>query len=96
LRLTDPEFWGLTLREFHLLSLRHCEAFRQAHSPAAMICAVMAEMKRDPMKRSEPFGISDFLPDPGREQKPQDHLAKMRELARIFGGKIENDPDQRS
>lgn len=43
--------------------------------PAALVSSVLAELKRDPDKRSDPYTIEDFLPAT-REQEIESELAE--------------------
>lgn len=92
--MSDEEFWGLALPEFLALLDRRREELRLSHAPAALICSVMAEMKRDPAKRAEPFSASDFMPSgkPAKLPEPQtaeQMAARVRMLASALGGTLE-------
>lgn len=71
---------------------RRVEEFRLSHAPAALICSVMAEMKRDPQRRSQPFSASEFMPgeqaEPGEKQvdDTQATVAMLERLNAAFGG----------
>jgi len=91
--LAPDLFWSLTLREFDALVARHAIVQRRRYDhPAALICAVLAELQRDPKRRAEPFGPDDFLPDATGENKPppvsiqERALDGLREMIRQMGG----------
>ena len=62
MRLSDPEFLRLTIRQFVLLLERHRDALDQQLYGPAMVCSVIANIHRDKRKRSQPFEPKDFLP----------------------------------
>jgi hypothetical protein len=62
---------------------------RDQFGPAAVICALLANIHRDPDKRSEPFTALDFLP--GAPTQEDDMRAFAEAVMR--GDKFEVDPD---
>jgi hypothetical protein len=93
LRLTDAEFWDCTLPELELLLGRHQEAFRVSHSPASMVCALLANINRDSSQKPDPFTPSDFMP--GEESRPgepaPDMAEKVARIAALFGAQLQSD-----
>jgi len=85
LRLKSEIFWGLTPIEFHALVQRHIIAERRQDSRAALICAVLANIHRDPKR--QPFTISDFMPGNKPSSEPQELLEHIRTWNRMMGGK---------
>ena len=75
-------------RELGLLFNADAEIARDALLPAALICAVMANIHRDP-DRTEPYTPAYFLP--GAQSKEDE----MREFAdRVLSGEqFESDPE---
>jgi hypothetical protein len=66
------------------------EIDRERFAPAALVCAVLANINRDPDKRSEPFTTADFLPGAKTEED------EMREFAEAVarGETFEADPEE--
>lgn len=83
-----------------MLHDRRVEEARQSFAPAALICSIIAETKRNPDKRSEPFTPLDFMPrapsDEQPERKPEDIVARLQALQSMLGGTITDgqDPNQ--
>lgn len=67
LRLTDAEFWRLTPREFNALADRWTDDQKSQDRRAATICMVIANCNRDPKHKPQPFEVSDFMPQYGRQ-----------------------------
>jgi hypothetical protein len=62
LGLTAAAFLDLTPRQFDALFERHQQAEQRADARAALVCSVLANVNRDPKKRSSPYHVSDFMP----------------------------------
>ena len=69
LGLSDEGFWKLTLKRFAALAERYHLSIERQHYHAALICAVLANIHRDP-KKSQPFSPADFMPG-YRKKEPQ-------------------------
>lgn len=81
LHLTDEEFWNLTWDEFTALLSRYKLSIERQDFHAALICAVLANIHRDP--KTKPFTPKDFMP--GKEEKkqtPAEMLAIFKTMAR--------------
>lgn len=87
LNLGEEEFWGLTLREFNALILRHKNNQDWLNYRSALICTVLANVWRG--KNTKAFTPDDFMPKekPG-QQTPKQILATVKTLNAAFGGKI--------
>lgn len=69
---------------------RHKENQEWQNWRAALICSILANIYRDPKKKSQPFTPEDFMP--GHEKKAQSReqmLANIKLLHATFGGKFE-------
>ncbi len=93
LGLSDEEFWSLTLAEYDALVKRLQVKCKQDDARVAMICCILANVNRDPKKRSKPYEIKDFMPKYGDSEQGQSEPqswqnmhAVARMLNRAFGG----------
>ena len=66
LRLTEDQFWRLTLGEFNSLCLRHKERQRAELFNSALICSVIANVNRGKGKAYTP---ADFMPKENKKKK---------------------------
>lgn len=66
------------------------ERERRMFVPAALICATVCNVNRDPDKRPEPFTVADFLPDEESEQEISDREFMEKVLR---GDSFEIDPE---
>ncbi len=61
----------------------------------ALVAATIANAHRDPQRRSEPFGVRDFLPAwdrPAPRQMSDDELLRRAEaITRLLGGHVPGD-----
>lgn len=57
--------------------------------PAALVCSVIANVNRDPERRSEPYIPADFLPG---AKTPEDEMREFAEAV-MRGDKFEVDPE---
>jgi hypothetical protein len=62
LHLSDKEFWHLTLAQFDALVSQYLQEQENLDFRAALVCAVLANIHRDPKKRQRPFEAKDFMP----------------------------------
>lgn len=67
--------------------------------PAALVASLLAEINRDTSKRSEPFGIEDFLPMTREQQieaevveSGQDEVALEAYKQRLMGAALQPVP----
>ena len=73
------------MREFSALSDRFKDTQAWLDYRAAQICAVMANMWRDP--KSKPLTPADFMPKhESKKQTPEQMLAAVRLLNSAYGG----------
>jgi len=82
LRLSDREFWNLTLAQFDALVRRYKDEQRRSDYRSAMICSILAEINRDRKRRTKPFSPEDFMPKE-EETKRIDNPKMKRALERI-------------
>jgi hypothetical protein len=61
LRLSENEFWGLTLAQFGALVERHAQAEERADLRIGILSSLLANIYRNPKKRSQPFEPQDFM-----------------------------------
>lgn len=62
MRLSEKEFWGLTLAQFNSLAKLYASEQETLNYRVALVCSVIAEVNRDKKKRSKPYTPSDFMP----------------------------------
>jgi hypothetical protein len=88
LGLSDEEFWNLTPIQLNALLHRFLEAQKRLDGRTALICAVLANIYRDP-KKHEPFTIEDFMPGEKKPKKqtPEEMLEKIKAWNVMLGGK---------
>lgn len=93
MKLPKAEFENLTLREFdYLIGVYSAHVRRCYDYPAALICSVLAELKRDPKRRTDAFRPTDFLPGATSEGRPEAKppaeqlLDKAIGIVALFGG----------
>ena len=75
MKLSDDDFWRLTLKEFNYLCDRHNEERRANLYNSALICSVIANVNR---KKGKSFKPSDFMPK--IEKKKQMTIEEMVEV----------------
>lgn len=88
LRLTDEEFWGLTLREFNLLMKRHKEQRSAEMFNSALICATIANVNRS---KGRAYTPQDFMPKEKEKKikmKIGDMLSVLKAVTASNGGDI--------
>lgn len=85
MKLTENEFWRLTLREYSALSDRWQSQLEWSDFQSAKICAILANINRDP-KKSEIYSTEDFMvtgmANRGQKQSPDD----MLEIVKFWAG----------
>lgn len=79
----------MTPREFGLVFAGFMDRIKQGDRWVGRICALMANMNRDPKKRPKPYTEDEFMPKTVRErrQSPEQMLATVKALNRLYGGK---------
>ncbi len=70
------------MREYAALLERHIANIKRQDYHAALICAVLANINRDPQKKPDPFTPADFMPSlavPEKEEEGEalDHILKL-------------------
>ena len=88
LRLTEDQFWRLTLGEFNSLCLRHKEAKRAELFNSALICSVIANVNRGKGKAYSP---ADFMPKEQKQKQKmsmQDMISVLRQVTAAQGGAV--------
>lgn len=70
LHLTEEEFWGLTARKYRALTERLQVLHDWENYRSALICAVMANIHRDP-KAGKTYSPQDFMPDKPKQKQKQ-------------------------
>lgn len=88
LRLTEDQFWRLTLGEFNSLCVRHKEAKRAEMFNSALICSVIANVNRGKGKVYTP---ADFMPKEQKKKKAmtmQDMISVLKQVTAAQGGAV--------
>lgn len=88
LGLSEGGFWKLTLKRFTALAERYHLSIERQHYHAALICAVLANIFRDP-KKSQAFTPDDFMPGhkTKQTQTPQQMLNVIQMYQHYFEAK---------
>jgi hypothetical protein len=76
-----------------MLVKRHTASYERDASHAALICAVLANINRDPKTKRDPWSPQDFMPTqkaakPKRAQTWQDQQMIAKLLNQAFGGRV--------
>lgn len=86
-------FWRMTPAEVDLEVVAYLKEQERQDYRAALICSVLAEINRDPEKKSTPFSPWDFMPKPAEEEeKPikrqswEEILAAIEDMNADFRG----------
>jgi len=88
LRLSEDDFWNLSIKEFKALSDRHSNEQDWLNYRGALICATMVNMWRDP-KKTKAYKPQDFMPKrEAKVQTPEQMLATVKLLNSAYGGKV--------
>ena len=87
--LTPEQFGRLSPPEFK--SMYEAWKIREERTDRRIgrLCAIIANVNRDPKKRKEPFTEEDFIPKQRtkKKQTPEEMLNIVRALNQAFGGK---------
>jgi hypothetical protein len=90
LGLSQDEFWNMTLVEFNALADTYRDALEREDRHFGLICAVMANINRDPKKPA--YQVEDFIPQKAKPKAkpaisgPAEFLKTMRILNAAMGG----------
>lgn len=78
------------MREFSGLLNRWQLQQEREDRRAATICAVLAELQRDPKKRKRPFEVKDFMPKFGGNEPsgPEQMLRVVHSLHLLYSGGV--------
>jgi len=89
LNLSEAEYSDLTLAQFSALSEEHRRSQERQDFRAALICSVIANVNRDPKKRSKPYQPKDFMPGQKqtKKQSAQQMFETVKALNKLYGGK---------
>ena len=90
LHLSDSEFWHLTLAQFDALLRRYIEEQKKLDGRAALICTVLANINRNPKKRSKAFTVEDFMPKYEKERKVKS-AEEMLETVKLWDKVLRGD-----
>ena len=89
LKLSELDFWNLTLVEFNALSERYKEAQKWLNHRVAMICSVIANTVRDRKKKSKPWTPDDFMPIKEQKQMTAEQMfAQVQTNNLMLGGEV--------
>ena len=90
LRLSDREFWDLTLAQFDALARRYKDEQRRLDYRSAMVCSILAEINRDRKRRIKPFSPEDFMPKEEAEERDDPKMERaLRRISQMLEGKEE-------
>ena len=84
LRLTDGQFWQLTLKEYMKLADRLLADRERQDYRAALVCTVVANAHRD--SKQKPYRPQDFMPKKKRSKTAQEMLEHVKVLHKALGG----------
>lgn len=87
MRLSDEEFWSLTLKEFNLLVKRHKNKLSAELYNSALICSIIANVNRG---KGKPFQPSDFMPKENKRKKMSinEMLGALKAITVNAGGAV--------
>jgi hypothetical protein len=72
------------MREFDALTKRRTLDIRKQDARSAQLCALTAEIHRDPAKRSTPFTADEFMQSAEPKEMPQQTPEEMLTMAKMF------------
>lgn len=88
LNLSEQDFWSLTVPKFQALLERHKIDQEWQNYRAALICSILANVYRDPKKKSSPFMPADFMPgETEQKQEPDRMLDIVKDFQAVFEAK---------
>lgn len=89
-RLSDSEFWGLTLKQYNALIERYIIEQENNDLRSALICSLLANIHRDIKKRQKPYEPKDFMPQrrPRKLKTDEQMRDDLTALNAILGGEI--------
>jgi hypothetical protein len=86
LRLTEAEFWRLTLKQFNYLCERHNKAKRADMYNSALICSVIANVNR---KKGKSFKPTDFMPKEKQKKMSVNEMFEvLKQVTLANGGEV--------
>lgn len=90
MRLSEREFWGLTLAQLNSLAERFASEQEMLNYRGALICSVIAEVNRNKKKRSRPYTFKDFMPKKRRGKLTgEEMLERIVAMNAALGGEAE-------
>ncbi len=91
--LTTQEFYTMTMKEFEIKIDAYKENFKIQNELAdrrtARICMVMANLQRDPKRKSRPYKEEDFIPKPKKKMTIEQMEMLLKAITLANGGEIE-------
>lgn len=89
MRLSEREFWGLTLAQFNSLVKWYAAEQETLNYRGALICSVIAEVNRDRKKQKKPFTPEDFMPKRRKGKLTGEQMMDQVKAANIvLGGEV--------
>jgi hypothetical protein len=90
LKVSPNDFWHLTMPRFK--ALKECYAVDQEwlNHRSAIICAVIANVNRDPKKHKKPYTAQDFMPQKERKLSGEQIMKQAKTITMMLGGDIIN------
>ena len=83
LGLSHIDLYGLTLREFSFLLDRYVEREEREDRRFGRVVAMLANVNRDPKKRSKPYTEEDFIPR--RAERKTQTVAEQKAILSQIG-----------
>lgn len=88
LRLNEEEFWSLTLAQLNVLAERYMERQQIEDARVGRICAVIANVNRDPKKHPRAYQPRDFMPRKRERLTPDQWRERLVAINAAFGGEV--------
>lgn len=88
LKLTESQFWRLTIKEFSMLYERHKQRLSAELFNSALICSVIANANRS---KGKPFTPSDFMPQEKKKRKKmttEEMVEMLKQITLANGGEV--------
>jgi len=89
LRLSEKEFWSLTVAQFNSLAKEYSREQKALNYRAALVCSILAEANRNRKKRKKPYTPSDFMPKKKKAKLTGEQMMEQIKAVNIaLGGEV--------
>lgn len=78
----------MTLAQYDSLAKEYVSEQEMLNYRGALICSIIAEVNRDPKKRSKPFTPSDFMPKKKMKLTDKQMTDQIKALNIALGGEV--------